>query len=141
MNSRSVDVLVIDDDELTAEIVERALRKVAAPFRVVAAYDGQEGLELLRADSDCEVRRPYLILLDLNMPRMNGFEFLREMRDDPRLRDSVVFVLTSSDDDSDRSRAYQEMIAGYMVKSAVGPQFVKLASLLQQYGSTIVMPQ
>jgi CheY-like chemotaxis protein len=71
---------------------------------------------------------------------MNGFEFLQELRSDQKLRDTVVFVLTTSGADSDRTRAYQENIAGYMVKSAVGPQFSKLVKLLDDYHSTVQLP-
>ncbi len=84
--------------------------------------------------------RPFIVLLDLNMPRMNGFEFLAAIRQDAQLRDSVIFVLTTSDSDADRSRAYQELIAGYMVKSAVGPQFSKLAGLLNEFSRVVKLP-
>jgi CheY-like chemotaxis protein len=140
MNNGSIDILVIDDDELTAEIVERRLRDTLLQHRVIAACDGQDALDVLKGKSDRRVRSPYIILLDLNMPRMNGFEFLEALRADAELRDSVVFVLSTSDADADRSRAYHELVAGYMVKSAVGPQFSKLAKLLKQYTETIWLP-
>ena len=66
---------------------------------------------------------------------------MQEVRSDDKLRDIVVFVLTTSDADSDRSRAYHENIAGYMVKSAVGPQFAKLTSLLDSYSSSVNLPR
>ena len=72
---------------------------------------------------------------------MNAFEFLEEMRRDAALRDSVAFVLSTSDADCDRARAYQETIAGYMVKSAIGPQFARLAKLLRHCASTVALPQ
>ena len=140
MPNRHLDVLVIDDDELTAEIVQRSLNKVGARYRVVAAADGRDGLAILRKENAQFVNRPCLILLDLNMPRMNGFEFLEELRRDPVLRDSVVFVLTTSDTDADRYRAYQGQIAGYMVKSTIGPQFSKLSAFLMQYAATVALP-
>jgi CheY-like chemotaxis protein len=86
------------------------------------------------------VPRPRVTLLDLNMPRMNGFEFLQHLRADPDLCDDVVFVLTTSDADTDRVRAYHEHIAGYMVKAAVGPQFSRLAQLLELYHRAIRLP-
>jgi CheY-like chemotaxis protein len=140
MNSRAIEVPVIDDDELTAEVIERGLRKAGVQVRIVAACDGRDGLDVLRGKVDRKIRRPYLILLDLNMPKMNGFEFLEEVRNDSALRDSIVFVLSTSDTDADRSRAYQELVAAYMVKSAIGPQFAKLALLLQQYTTTVTFP-
>ncbi|HTF94492.1 MAG TPA: response regulator [Cellvibrio sp.] len=141
MNSLKVNVLIVEDDDVAAESVVRSLRKNAIDFPITLARDGMEALEILRhTHSDLSIEKPYLILLDLNMPRMDGFEFLHEVRNDKSLRDSIIFVLTTSDADSDRMRAYDENIAGYMVKSAVGPQFSKLAALLDNYRTTVSMP-
>lgn len=140
-NSGKVSILLVDDDDVAAESVVRSLRKHAMDFPVVLARDGLEALEILHGDhTDLNIERPYIVLLDLNMPRMDGFEFLHEIRNDKQLRDSIIFVLTTSDADSDRMRAYQDNIAGYMVKSTVGPQFAKLASLLDNYRSTVSLP-
>jgi CheY-like chemotaxis protein len=138
--TRKIDLLVIDDDDVTAEMVMRALRNVQCEFRIVEARDGQEGLEILRGQSDRTIRRPYLILLDLNMPRMNGFEFLEAVRGDGDLRASVIFILTTSDSDRDLTRAYHEHVAGYMVKSAIGPQFARLSGLLNDYSQAVRLP-
>lgn len=141
INQLKVNILIVEDDDVAAESVVRSLRKNAIDFPITLARDGVEALEILRhTHSDLSIERPYLILLDLNMPRMNGFEFLHEVRSDKNLRDSIIFVLTTSDADSDRMRAYEENIAGYMVKSAVGPQFSKLATLLDNYRSTVSLP-
>lgn len=140
-NLAKVNILLVDDDDVAAEAVVRSLRKHAMDFPVTLARDGIEALEILHhTHPDLSIEKPYLILLDLNMPRMNGFEFLQEIRSDKKLHDSIVFVLTTSDADSDKSRAYHENIAGYMVKSAVGPQFSKLAALLDNYRSTVALP-
>lgn len=140
MSDHALDVLVVDDDDVAAEAVTRALRKMPIGCRVVMAQDGADALEVLRGNGERRISNPFVILLDLNMPRMNGFEFLEALRADPALRESIVFVLTTSDAQSDRVRAYQEVIAGYMLKSAVGPQFAKLATLLADYASTVRFP-
>lgn len=142
MNSPvKVNILIVEDDDVAAESIVRSLRKHAMDFPVTLARDGIEALEILRSvHSELTIEKPYLVLLDLNMPRMNGFEFLQEVRRDENLQDAIVFILTTSDADSDKSRAYHENIAGYMVKSAVGPQFAKLATLLDNYRSTISFP-
>jgi CheY-like chemotaxis protein len=140
MNEERLDVLVVDDDDITSETVERALRKVEGCYRVVAASDGADALRVLRGETTRQVRKPFVVLLDLNMPTMNGFEFLEQLRNDRRLRDSVVFVLTTSDSDADRSRAYHELIAGYMVKSSVGAQFSKLSTMLREYSAAVRLP-
>ena len=139
--SSTLTILLVEDDDVAAESVKRSLDKMNVPFPVVWAEDGLVALAALRGEDPARrVQRPFVILLDLNMPRMNGFEFLQQLRADPALRDEVVFVLTTSDVDADRTRAYHEQIAGYMVKSAVGPQFFKLAQLLLSYASAVKLP-
>jgi len=134
-------ILVVEDDDVAAEAVLRSLVKAGMRFPTVWAEDGEQALNALRgSDPERQVPRPRVVLLDLNMPRMNGFEFLQVLRADPDLCDDVVFVLTTSDADTDRVRAYHEHIAGYMVKSAVGPQFARLAQLMGLYQHTIRLP-
>lgn len=135
-----VNILVVDDDDVTAETVRRSLSKVGGHFHVVEAGDGQEGLDILRGRSDKRLHRPYITLLDLNMPRMNGFEFLEAVRGDPTLASSVIFVLSTSDSDADRTRAYKDQVAGYMLKSAIGPQMVRLTALLHDYAQSVRLP-
>jgi CheY-like chemotaxis protein len=134
-------VLLVDDDDVAAEAVQRSMRKHGVDCPLVWAEDGLVALQILRGEHPTKaISAPLMILLDLNMPRMNGFEFLAELRADERLQHSVVFVLTTSDSDSDRSRAYHEHIAGFMVKAAVGPQFAKLARLIAEYRSSVRLP-
>jgi CheY-like chemotaxis protein len=134
-------ILLVEDDDVAAESVMRSLGKMGVVFPVTWAEDGSVALAILRGEDPARrVQRPLVILLDLNMPRMNGFEFLQALRADPKLRDEVVFVLTTSDSDTDRTRAYHEQIAGYMVKSAVGPQFAKLLQLLTSYVAAVELP-
>lgn len=141
MNEAKINILLVEDDDVAAESVVRSLRKNGVQYAVTLAEDGRIALEILRGThAQRRVDKPYIILLDLNMPRMNGFEFLQELRADEALRESVVFVLTTSSSDEDRTRAYQENIAGYMVKAAVGPQFSKLARLLDTYLAAVKLP-
>jgi CheY-like chemotaxis protein len=134
-------ILLTEDDDVAAEAVVRSLRKAGLPFPVVWAQDGAQALAALRGEDPARrAPRPRVVLLDLNMPRMNGFEFLQALRADADLRSDVVFVLTTSDADADRVRAYHGQIAGYMVKSAVGPQFARLVQLLGLYQHTIRLP-
>jgi len=141
MTERLPQILLVEDDDVAAESIVRSLHKHEVRFPVVHAEDGQVALDILRhRHPERRLGRPFLILLDLNMPRMNGFEFLHELRADAGLRDSVAFVLTTSDTESDRAGAYRENVAGYMVKSAVGPQFRQLARLLIEYGAAVRLP-
>jgi len=140
-NTTPFSVFLIDDDDVACESVSRAFKKYDIPFPIITAQDGQEALQVLRGEHPSKsLQEPFVILLDLNMPRMNGFEFLQAVRADPLLAHCIIFVLTTSDDDNDRSRAYAENIAGYMVKSAVGPQFSRLTQLLQSYHSSVILP-
>lgn len=120
--------------------IERALKKARIANPIHVARDGIEALEILRGAEREPLQRPYLILLDLNMPRMNGVEFLDELRNDSNLRDSIVFVLTTSDADSDIIKAYENLVAGYMVKSKAGEDFVKLIGMLDHYWRIIEFP-
>lgn len=141
MSPDRVTVLLVEDDDVDAEAVMRSIRRSQVPVDLVWVEDGMEALEVLRGEHPSErVERPVIVLLDLNMPRMDGFEFLHALRADPGLRDLVVFVLTTSASDADRTRAYHENIAGYLVKSSIGPQFARLARLLLTYRTAVSLP-
>ncbi len=130
----NLSILLVEDDDVAAEAVQRSMKKAGLHLPIVVAENGKVALEILRGNhAQSTIAAPYVILLDLNMPVMNGFEFLECVRSDELLRVAVVFVLTTSDADSDRMRAYYNNVAGYMVKSAVGPQFAKMVSLLEAY--------
>lgn len=132
-----VNVLLVDDDEVDVVTVRRAFERKRIANRIYVAKDGIDALDLLRSG---EIARPILILLDINMPRMNGLEFLREMRADPRHHNHVVFVLTTSSDQSDIFDAYELNIAGYMLKNEVGDGFVDAIGLIESYWRIVELP-
>ena len=136
MSDKTVTIVLIDDDNIDREAIQRGFHKhkIANPF--VTATDGIAGLELLRKG----VEKPYLILLDLNMPRMNGIEFLRELRSDEALNNSIVFVLTTSNDERDRWAAYEQNIAGYLLKSQAGKDFLHVIKMLDIYWRYVEFP-
>jgi CheY-like chemotaxis protein len=139
--SRPFSILLIDDDDVAAEAVVRGLRKHECLCPIVLAENGHVALQILRSQHAVRrIEKPYLAFLDLNMPRMNGFEFLHALRADNALRATLVFVLSTSGTDADRARAYEENIAGYMVKAKLGPQLKGLAHFLIEYGSIILLP-
>lgn len=138
---RRMNILLVEDDDVAAEGIQRSLNRCDLDCPVVHAEDGLEALRVLRGEHpELSVEKPFLVLLDLNMPRMNGLEFLREVRADDELRRTVVFVLTTSDSDTDRHSAYAHNVAGYMVKSDVGPHFSGLTDLLSDYRAVVVLP-
>lgn len=140
-SSDTIRILLVEDDDLDAEDVRRAFahQRIANPITVV--QDGIAALERLRGqDGSPPLERPYLILLDLNMPRMNGIEFLQELRSDPDIHDSIVFVLTTSDADRDKVAAYEQHIAGYIVKSQAGTEFVSIMGIVDHYWRYVEFP-
>ena len=141
MPERTVHILLVEDDEIDAEAVVRAFRRqrIINPFTIVP--DGIEALNVLRGRGGHDpLPRPYLILLDINMPRMNGIEFLQELRQDPQLKRSIVFVLTTSDRPEDKMAVYNEQAAGYLVKSRVGQDFLSMIHLLDSYWRVVEFP-
>src|SRR5690606_3515074 len=95
MPGKQVNILLVEDDEIEAEAVIRAFQKHALPNPITVAQDGIEALSILRHQAQWHAN-PYMILLDLNMPRMSGIEFLHEIRQDSQLKRSIIFVLTTS---------------------------------------------
>ena len=136
-----VNILIVDDDQVDVRGIQRGLSKQKISNPVFVASDGQEALDMLRGTNGRErVPHPYLILLDLNMPRMNGIRFLEELRRDVELDDSIVFVLTTSSSDEDKLAAYHQHIAGYVVKADAGAEFLKLIQMLERFVITVQFP-
>jgi CheY-like chemotaxis protein len=141
MYSQDIQILLVEDDEVDAEAIRRALQQRGLPNPLTIVPDGIEALNVLRGKSgQSPLPRPYLILLDINLPRMTGLEFLRILRQDPELRRSIVFVLTTSNRAQDKMAAYNEQVAGYLVKSKVNSDFNKVITLLDYYGQFVEFP-
>lgn len=137
VDCKEVSLLMVEDDDIDATALKRALHKLKLLNPIYRAHDGMEAMELLRSG---EVPAPYIILLDLNMPRMNGLEFLEELRSDPALTQAVVFVLTTSKSDEDIIAAYQEHVAGYLLKQRMDNDFLQVVGLLNHYWRIVEMP-
>ncbi|MET1254193.1 response regulator [Aliikangiella maris] len=136
-NYQTASILLVEDDDVDAKGIERALRKLKIANPLIRARDGIEALELLE---DKVVEKPYIILLDLNMPRMNGIEFLEYVRKRSSLSTSVIFVLTTSKSDEDKYLAYKQHIAGYIVKENLDTGFDALTQLLDHYWRIVELP-
>jgi CheY-like chemotaxis protein len=135
---RTTHILLVDDDEIDVMNVRRALTKGKIESPLFHAGDGLAALEMLRGGDIPRGRR--LVLLDLNMPRMNGIEFLRELRADPQLRSTAVVVLTTSDAERDRREAYGFHVAGYLVKPIRAAALVEQLETLHRYWTLMEMP-
>ena len=142
MHGRALNILLVDDDELDVMNVQRAFKKNKIANPLYVATNGLEALEMLRGTGD---RPPVpddrrLILLDLNMPRMGGIEFLREVRADDSLKHITVVVLTTSDEERDKVDAYNLNVAGYIVKPVTLGSFVEIMATLNKYWTVNELP-
>jgi CheY-like chemotaxis protein len=133
-DAESAWVLHVEDDDLCLMGMQRAFKvaKIANPIGY--AHDGIEALEILRGTNGrTRLPRPFLILLDLNMPRMNGIEFLQAIRKDEELEGSIVFVFTTSAAAEDKVMAYRLGVAGYILKTNPANAFLETTALLETY--------
>ncbi len=125
-------LLLVEDDLVDVMTVKRALRELGAVNPLHVVHNGEQALAYLQAGAPVS---PGLILLDLNMPRMNGLEFLRHVKADPQLSRIPVVVLTTSREEKDRLESFRHSVAGYMVKPVDYPQFVEVMRTIQAYWS------
>lgn len=138
-----VDILLLEDEPADAYLVKTALKEGKIPVNLHHVTDGQEGLNFLnKAGEYVSSPRPDLILLDLNMPRMNGHEFLQVVKSSPMLKDIPVIVLTTSDVENDIVRSYELGASGYITKPIEMAQFMEVVHQLNDYWFSLVrLPQ
>jgi CheY-like chemotaxis protein len=138
MADHLLNILLVEDDDVDVMNVRRAFQRAHVSNPLHVAGNGIEALEMLRGDGIPSERR--LVLLDLNMPRMNGIEFLRAIRADAELRSLPVVVLTTSNDERDKVDAYNLNVAGYLLKPVTFTDFVDLMAALNKYWMLVEMP-
>jgi CheY-like chemotaxis protein len=126
---------LVEDDEVDVKALRWAFAKLKIANPLVVASDGVDALDKL-----AELPRPYLIICDINMPRMNGIELLRRIRQSDDYRDSIVFMLTTSNDEQDKIDAYDLNVAGYMLKSDMGTSFQRAIALIENYWKVVEFP-
>lgn len=138
---RTITILLVDDNAVDVIAIRRSFWQLKIANPLVVARNGLEALDILRGDNgQAKLETPCLILLDLAMPRMGGIEFLDELRRDPALRRTLVFVMTTSTSLDDRERAYEKNIAGYVVKPKSGAGFMETIGTLENYWRAIEFP-
>ena len=129
---RPLRVLVVEDDDDHAELTTVALQAHDARHHILRARDGAEALDILFGRGEyAGTERPDLMLLDLNLPRVGGLEVLSAVKDDERLREVPVVVLTTSDAESDRVRAYRHHANSYLIKPV---DFGKFEAMIAELG-------
>ncbi|MFN5319138.1 MAG: response regulator [Bacteroidia bacterium] len=141
MAEKMINILLVEDDEVDVMNVKRAFQKNNLTNPLYHAGNGIEALSMLRGeDGQAAIPIPRIILLDLNMPRMGGIEFLYELRKDEHLKNISVFVMTTSNEDKDKVDAYKLNVAGYILKPLSMENFVSAVSILKNYWTLCEYP-
>ena len=141
MKPKTLTILLVDDDKVDVMAVKRSFQELKIANPIVEARNGIEALDRLRGHNGHQkIPSPCLVLLDLNMPRMGGVEFLNKLRRDEALRSTLVFVMTTSGAEDDRARAYDMNIAGYVLKHRPGQSFLEAISMLEHYWRVVEFP-
>ena len=130
-------ILLVEDDRVDVMTVKRALGDLRVTNPLICSVDGEEALEYLRDENN---GKPCVILLDLSMPKMDGFEFLKIIKADEVLRKIPVVVLTTSSDEQDIVESFDLSVAGYMVKSGDYEEFVETIRAIDLYWSLSKLP-
>lgn len=138
VSNKILNILLVEDDKIDVMNVRRAFERNKITNPVFVASNGLEALELLRSDTIPTKNR--LVLLDINMPKMNGIEFLRELRADADLHSTSVVVLTTSNEERDRVDAYKLNVAGYLLKPVTFGSFVEVMATLNKYWTLMEWP-
>jgi len=129
-----MNIFLVEDNDLDVEILQRGLKKVGVTGSLIRARDGKEALEMLNSpESRKKIPEPFVILLDINMPRMNGHEFLANLRETPEIKQERVFVFTTSDNEIDVAQAYKKNANGYIVKPDNSSDLRHILGFLQEY--------
>lgn len=138
MTTKPINILLLEDDEIDVMNVKRAFKKNSISNPLFVAGNGVEALEALR---NHDIPKPRIILLDLNMPKMGGIEFLENLRGDDMLKDISVIVMTTSNEERDKVDAYRFNVAGYILKPLSMEKFVTAVATLNNYWTLNEFPE
>jgi CheY-like chemotaxis protein len=135
MDERIPQILLVEDDHVDVMNMQRAFKKLNINNPLNIAFNGIEALNMLRGTNGKPklVPAPQIIITDINMPKMNGIEFIRELRNDPEFSTISIFVITTSNDSSDKVNAFNLNVAGYILKPLSFEKFVNTISILNNY--------
>ncbi len=131
-------ILLVEDDKVDAMTVKRALKEIKVTNSVIVTSNGEEALEYL-INENSEI--PCIILLDLNMPKMNGLEFMKVAKESERLKKIPIVVLTTSSEERDRMNSFNCGVAGYMTKPVDYQQFVDVIKTINLYWTLSELPE
>ncbi|KUP91906.1 response regulator [Tritonibacter horizontis] len=136
----SVEIILVEDDDGDAKAIRRAFVKARVANPLIRFRNGVDALAYLKGETDTKPPRQFVVMSDINMPKMSGIELLEEIRQDPLLKQTLFFVLTTSDDERDISAAYFNNVAGYILKSRAGDMFIELMSVMNSFWRFVELP-
>jgi CheY-like chemotaxis protein len=140
MSHEPLTILLAEDDDGHARLIERNLKRAGFVNRVVRARDGQEALAAVRRASGPEPGVRFLLLLDINMPRVDGVEVLRQLKADPQTAQIPVIMLTTTDDPREVERCYALGCSVYITKPVRYEDFVEALSRLGMFLEIVKLP-
>ena len=143
MDEKLTNILLVEDDHVDVMNIQRAFKKININYPLNIAFNGVEALNMLKGNNGKPklTPAPKIILTDINMPKMNGIEFIRELRNDPEFKSTIVFVMTTSNDEQDKLDAYSLNVAGYILKPLSFEKFVNTVSVLNNYWKLCEHPE
>lgn len=131
-------IMIVDDDRVDSMTISRALKDIHVTNVIIYKQNGEEAAEYLLNESN---ERPCIILLDLNMPKMNGVEFLKKMKDQDHFKRIPVIVLTTSTEEQDKVNTFDLGVSGYMKKPVDYHQFVEVMKTIDMYWTLSEIPE
>lgn len=137
MIPKTTSLLIVEDDDVDYKLLMRSFAQRKIANATVRAKDGLDAWEKIKSG---EIQKPFIILLDLNMPRMNGKELLSEIRNDPIHSDTVVFLMTTSTDKNDIQEGFSKHAAGYFLKDNVQGSIDKMVEVIDGYWQIVILP-
>lgn len=141
LHGKPLNILLVEDDDGDAKAMERAFIKARIANPIVRMVDGVDALDLLKGtNGKTKIPSPNILIVDLNMPRMNGIQLVQAIRADEEIRQAIVFVLTTSKREEDKMAVYNLNVAGYIVKATAGQDFLRLVDLMNCYWRIVELP-
>ncbi|MBD5770090.1 response regulator [Marinomonas colpomeniae] len=137
MIPKTTSLLIVEDDDVDYKLLMRSFAQRKIANVTVRAKDGLDAWEKIKSG---EIQKPFIVLLDLNMPRMNGKELLTEIRNDPDHADTVVFLMTTSTDKNDIKESFSKHAAGYFLKDNVQGSIDKMVEVIDGYWQIVILP-
>jgi len=132
-------ILFVEDEDTDIVHFKRLAKKSGLDNNTLYAEHGEKALDLLRSQPSTHGVCQSIVLTDINMPGMTGHELIEDIRKDPKIKNSIIFVISTSDLDSDMQRAYENNVAGYFIKDPAGASFAEVVAMLGHYRSAVAV--